>query len=234
MKNILADLPGPALTPSEEDSLARQIQAQLKRPSISPILRTAMDTLVLHTMQEAFKYAKTVSRNKLEDGIIFSICYEALASSAKQFQPGRQRFLSYAKPNIRGYIARHWQSLKVVKNSVTEAIPDIRQSPCVDWGQEACGLTKKDECHKLWEPATEPDFDALHTKERWDRIAPLVEEVLNEQEKMIITLRYTAGMNFEEAGELLGVSRAAVQRTHARALEKIRCALAAKPALLKD
>jgi RNA polymerase sigma factor (sigma-70 family) len=231
--NILDGLPEGTLSPAGEDTLARAIGTQ-RRQVFGGAAEAALNKLVLWTMREAFKYAKAVSRNKLEDGTILSICYEALASSAKQFKPGQQRFLAYAKPNIRGHIARHWQSLKVVKNSVTEAIPAIRQSPCVDWGQEACGFTKKEECPENWEPAMEPDFDALHTKERWDRIAPLVEEVLNEQEKMIITLRYTAGMNFEEAGELLGVSRAAVQRTHARALEKIRCALAAKPALLKD
>jgi DNA-directed RNA polymerase specialized sigma subunit len=38
----------------------------------------------------------------------------------------------------------------------------------------------------------------------------------------VLTLTYVAGLNFQEIGGLLGVTRSAIQRTHWRAVKKLR------------
>ncbi|MBC8010840.1 MAG: sigma-70 family RNA polymerase sigma factor, partial [Burkholderiales bacterium] len=65
----------------------------------------------------------------------------------------------------------------------------------------------------------------------WDQLAPLLDEAvagLGETDRAALILRHFEGRSFAEVGEALGVSESAAQMRTARALEKLRSALARK------
>jgi RNA polymerase sigma factor (sigma-70 family) len=77
----------------------------------------------------------------------------------------------------------------------------------------------------------EPDMESIFTRDRWELVKPIVEQKCSEQEKMVLTLNYVSGLNFQEIGDLLGVTRSAIQRTHWRAVKKLRNELTRKKQL---
>ena len=213
--NLLDSLPDKTLSLPEESRLCK-----------TPEGRT---DLVLHSMREAFFYGKGVSRGKLPDDEIFSLCYTALTNAVKNYNPSKNRrfaksrFFGYAKPYIRGEVYRTWGRSSVVTNGKCISFHDG-----TDEVGEFQGENNKTRMVSNVIPATdfvEPDFDRIDIKERWELIAPLIVRVLSDTEKMIVDLHYRGGFNFQELGKLLEISRSAIQNSHSRALKKIRVAL---------
>lgn len=208
--NLLSNLPEGPDSPERETQLAAKIKLGDE---------TALTQLVMANMREAFMYAKTVCKSAIEDGEIFSLCYEALCSSARCFVPGRIRFFAYCKVNIRGAIFRFWKKSLTVKNAEWENKPDIKRAIHTDGETEIEFMTAEDSSEL--EPHTEPEFEKMHTRERWQQIEPLLAK-LTEHEQMILTLRYKSGYTFEQIGTLLGVARSAIGSAHFKALKKLR------------
>jgi RNA polymerase sigma factor (sigma-70 family) len=189
-----------------------------------------VESLVMHNMREAILYAGRCARGRIEPGDLFSLCYTALGKAAPRFRPGGIRFFAYAKQDIRGEIARYWKSLDVVKNSSeheSETHPQVIRKNFTSGAEEG-----EEEGHELdveaIEPQfSEPEFEAINVRERWSIVAPLLHKYLNERERMVLSLVYESGFNFEQIRNLVvpTVSRSAIQNTHGRALRKIRNAL---------
>lgn len=211
--NILDGLP-------EIDSLtAEQERALSKRRGAS-----AKNSLVLANMREAFLYAKRCSRGKLADDEVLSVCYAALRAAADNFKPNRGPFFSYCKVYLRGFISREWSAKDVVKSSSRhegpEATkPDSRHGPDVFERGEVVESDANDD--PLWQDgAVEPDFESIHLRERWKLIQPEIRS-LPERERMILELTYQSGFSFQKTGEMLSISRQAVQIAIKRAIRRI-------------
>lgn len=222
-KNPLDDFPEDKLTRDQEDALAKS-----KRPEDK-------ETLVLHNMREAVIYARYCCGDGITDGELISVCYDVLTRGAQRFKPGWSRFFAFCKPGVRGYVKRSWRQKDVVKNGETVAIDsrDPRKG-------------ERDVCDdgKIWDDEdqvtpeheiTEPEFDAIRMRERWEHVKGTMDKVCTEQERAVLTLAYTNGYNFAEIARLLGdITRSAVQRTHRVALRKIRWELLEQKRLLND
>jgi RNA polymerase sigma factor (sigma-70 family) len=206
ISNLLAGLPTEPLTEAGEASLTatvRKFKAGAKREA-------ALETLILGNMRDAFFYSRRCAYNKLPDDEVFSICYAALSRAAVRFDPKQGRFFAYCKPYLRGSICRAWRSKDAVRNGGrTESLdhtPDVDDEPLAE------------------ENAIDPEFGRIDINEKWELVKPLLTK-LSEAERRVLELHYNGGMNFQEIGELLGVTRSATQGTHKRALRKVRNSL---------
>lgn len=213
--NILEGLP-------EIDSLtAEQERALSKRRGAA-----AKNSLVLANMREAFLYAKRCSRGKLADDDVLSVCYAALRAAADNFKPSRGPFFSYCKVYLRGFISREWTAKDVVKSSSRhegpEATkPDSRHGPDVFERGEVVESDANDDGE------VDPDFESIHLRERWKLIQPEIRS-LPERERMILELTYQSGFSFQKTGEMLSISRQAVQIAIKRAIRRIQRKLEAR------
>lgn len=175
--------------------------------------------LALCNMREAWVYTRQVCRGKLQDDEIYSLCYAALMKAAKNFEPGRVRFFAYSKVYLRGELSRHWES----KNLVKHAHLHETELPLDTTG----GLSRPDLAQ------VQPDFQTIFANERWALVKPVMDDVLSDHERMILTLIYGSGFSYSAIGGLLDISRSAVGETHNRAIGKVRVALASKGTLFE-
>jgi len=199
--SLLDSLPKERLTQNEEFALAAQIQ---KTPTDQDLL----NTLVLHNMEEGFRYTKGVCRSKIADDELFSLVYQTLYRNAKRFQPGGIRFHAFAKAGLRGAVSRYWRTLNTVRNAtemITLSVP-----------------RDEEEGESNFEPHVDAEFSAIHFRERFEFVKAAMKKKLSPQERMIIDLVYNQSFNFQEIGDLLGITRSAIQSTHAECLKKIR------------
>ena len=225
--DILAGLPGGKLTPEVE----KEMMETLHDPHVKETTREyAKETLILHNLREAVVYSRAVSKGRLEDGELLSLCYKALIRAIGSFKLGFEtRFFGYSKPFIRGEICNEWKRKDAVKNSEgMEELSNAEDSPEVDTGFEQAanhsGIDGSNKSPGQIVPTVEPDFDGIDLKEKWELIKPILGS-LSGQEQTVIQLRYEAGYNFNDIGRMMGVTRSAIQQTHSRALKKVRNAL---------
>lgn len=200
----------------ELGSLTRESEDDLARTGTEE----AYTALALFNMREAWVYTRQVCRGKLQDDEIYSLCYAALMKAAKRFNPVRRtRFFAYSKVYLRGELSRWWESKNLVKHAhlhETELPLDT-----------AGGLSRPDLAQ------VQPDFQTIFANERWALVKPVMDSVLSEHEKMILTLIYGSGFSYSAIGGLLDISRSAVGETHNRAISKVRVALASKGTLFE-
>lgn len=176
----------------------------------------AKTELVMRSLMEAIFYGRKVSKGTMTDEELLSLSFVALTQAAKNFKPGKQRFFTYGKVYCRSQIFKAMRGLDLVKNAYLHETP---VEDCVD--------------DKAEEGTHEPEFDLIHLKEIWKEIEPIMDECFSEQERAVLTMRYSSGYCFREIGRLLGVSGSAADGAHARALKKLRRALAGKRALFE-
>lgn len=220
---LLNDLPAAhLLTAAQEASLCKRDKTKL----------------VLHTMREAFVYARRCCRGGLPDDDIYSLCYMALTSAARRYKPAKGRFFAYAKIFVRGQVSRAWKRLDVVKhssmNESSELISETKHV-LVDGSFLGAAHTQEeaeiDVPNRPGERATDPEFDLIDIHERIAIIEPILRAKLTPREQQIIELRYKSGFNFTKIGEMFGVSRQAAEMVHGKALQKVRKELARKSQL---
>lgn len=187
------------------------------------------EVLVLHSMREAFFYARQCCRGKLPDDEVYSSIYESLCHAARNFKPGGIRFFGYAKPYIRGGLSKVWRSKDVVRNKKGEfqgEIPLFLEAGgevTYDGAEDSDGLTGIQLRGKITDctPTCDPDIESVQLREEYALLQPLFKQ-LTDKEQSVIALRYRSGLTFEKIGSLLGTSPADSQVTHARALKKLR------------
>jgi RNA polymerase sigma factor (sigma-70 family) len=78
----------------------------------------------------------------------------------------------------------------------------------------------------------DPDFDSIETREQMKLVAEAMKDRLTDQERMVIDLVYRDGFSFQDIGNMLDITRAAVLSAHSKALKKIRIDLARQKRLL--
>jgi RNA polymerase sigma factor (sigma-70 family) len=189
----------------------------------------AANELVMRNMREAMLYTRRVSQN-IEQGQLMSLCYEALLRNAKRFDPTRQRFFAFAKPGLRGALYRHYhkETGPTLIGKSTELPSRNGKSPAHYSYDGVTGAGER--AMAEYEPVcenqiVEPDMESIFTRDQWELVRPVVKQKCSEQEQMVLTMTYLSGLNFQEVGDLLGVTRSAIQRTHWRAIKKLRMEL---------
>ena len=187
----------------------------------------ALNELVLHHMREGWVYTRQVCRGKLPDDEIYSLCYVALRKSAKNFTPGRARFFAYSKPYLRGELSREWASKDTVKHA---SLHETELPQAIAPGHIPGRAEGFSRAEIAW---VEPDFQSITAHERWALVKPVIDKVLSDHEKMVLTLNYGSGFSFTTIAELLNISRSAVGETHARAIGKVRSELSQRNALFE-
>lgn len=213
MSALLENLPEIGSLPSSKEARL----AKSKR-------ETDWNTLVLHNMREAFIYAKKCCDSELSDDEIFSFCYEALQHARKNFKPNMIRFFAYAKPYIRGLISRSRREKDVIR------FPRNGRQPH-PFSELENVRAESEETEEM--ESVEPEFRLMALHEGLDLINPIIVRKLNAQEKMILELHYQSGFNFQKIGDLLGITRSAIQHAHSLALKKIRVELFRQKRLLE-
>lgn len=229
--SCLNNLPDEKLSLETEKQLARKIR---KKDS------SAVDTLVLHNLKEATIYAKHYCPpNLFSDGELMSLCYDVLLKSAPRFRTCYGlRFLAFTKNRLRGAVKRHMGTLDVVKHA-SERRTDFSLSAFVPFtggtepydpnratGDSGYLMDAESLVTCTQGGTTDFDFDNIHYKECWKKVQAGMETLLSPRQRMTIRLVYECGFNMQEIGRLLGISRSAVQATHASALEILRGAFA--------
>lgn len=226
--NILEGIPTEKLTREAEDNLARDGSA------------SALEQLVLHNLREGYVYLKGCCSRELSDGEVLSAAYTGLVAAAKIFEPDRIRYFSYAKPFVRGAASKARKA-----NDIVPYWGEVRTLP----GEEGDPHEYAEEGH--WcaysglypgridadpdiprptsknspPPSQEPAFNQIFIREEWARIEPTVQAVLNDREKMVLSLCFHGGLSPKEIADLLKCTRSNVSRIRQLALLKVRNAL---------
>ena len=208
----------------------RDKEAELSR-KIQKGDEDALNELVLRNMREAILYTRCVSRN-VEPGQLMSICYDALRRNAKRFDPARQRFFAFAKAGLRGALYRNYNKEIAPSRVKHEELLPLTEKKIArkDSSEVVTDMPDYEPVRK--DQIVEPDMEGVFTRDRWELVKPVVEQSCSAQEKMVLNLTYVSGLNFQEIGGLLGVTRSAIQRTHWRAVKKLRSVLSRRKQLL--
>lgn len=174
-------------------------------------------SLIEYTLREAFYYGKGCYQGKsLKDGIVLSAAYDALTSAAKRFDPNwGLRFFAYAKADLRGALCKAHRADDTV-NEVRVLWRDDKE----DEEEENNYVPTRAGQLPPWSEA--PDYQAIFVKEEWAQIKPVLEQVLDARERMIIELNFIGGLNLREIADLVGVTRSDIHHGKAEALKKVR------------
>jgi RNA polymerase sigma factor (sigma-70 family) len=153
------------------------------------------------------------------------------------------RFLAFSKMGIRGAISRYWKTFDVVKNASLHEVEDFPEEPADNLGRTKRRLfLAEEEVLRDYTPhvnpvvednsLVDPDFDSIETREQMKLVAEAMKDRLTDQERMVIDLVYRDGFSFQDIGNMLDITRAAVLSAHSKALKKIRIDLARQKRLL--
>lgn len=215
------------------EKLSREAEADLSA-QIKQGSESALTALVIANMREALLYTGRVCEGNLDEGERVSLCYQEMCMSARRFLPGRLRFFAFAKAGLRGRMKTYWKSLKVVRNADPAVSLDVLEQT-----NNRLPVPPAEEDDSEYSPreaitgeVAMPNLDGLFAKDQWQVIRKKLSGVLSDHQWMVLNLVYISGLNFPEAGKLLGVTRSAVHAAHRNAIQKLRDALKANPRLL--
>jgi len=217
-----------ALNSLPEEKLTRDQETDLSwRIRNGPNKLAAVDTLVLRNLKEATIYAKHYCpRDLFSDGEIMSLCYDVLRKSAPRFKPSFGiRFLAFSKHRLRGAVKRHCCTLDVVKHASVKRNDSFGGPtflPFTGGTDQRCPVNPEETVTCVQGGTTDFDFSGVDVRELWIPLKSVIREKLNPRQRMILRLVYDLGFNMQEIGDMLAVSRSAVQMTHSSALEILR------------
>lgn len=220
---VVAGLPHVKLDRAEETTLARRIRK-------GPGKQAAIDRLVLWNLREATIYTMHyVPHGRFAEGEIMSLCYDVLVKSAPRFLPCFGiRFVAFAKNRLRGAIKRHMTTLDTVKHASVKRTDSIGGPTFLPFtgGMDVVNHKMHGLESNEYETCTQggvEDFDFVGVGLR--ECGPSLKSALgklNPRQRMILRLVYDLGFNMQEIGDMLAVSRSAVQMTHSSALTTLR------------
>ena len=235
----LNTLPDRNLTKEQEAILSRRIRK-------GPRKQEAIDKLVVNNLKEASIYAKHYCPKDLfSDGEIMSLCYDVLTKSAPRFRPSFGiRFVAFCKHRLRGAVKRHCCTLDVVKHASVKRTDNFGGPVFVPFvggceipNRERSTIREDSTGADVYETSTQGgtvdfDFSGVDIRELWIPLMRVVRGKLNPRQRMVLRLVYDLGFNMQEIGDMLVVSRSAVQMTHSSALRILRHELGGNRELL--
>jgi RNA polymerase sigma factor (sigma-70 family) len=155
--------------------------------------------------------------------------------SAPRFRPSFGiRFVAFCKQRLRGAVKRHCCTLDTVKHGSVKRT-DNEGGPAFVPFVGGCEIPNRDRATvredstgaDVVETSTQGgtvdfDFTGVDIHELWVPLMRVMQEKLNPRQRMVMRLIYDLGFNMQEIGDMLGVSRSAVQMTLAAALRILR------------
>jgi RNA polymerase sigma factor (sigma-70 family) len=194
----------------------------------------SLHKIVLGFMREGFCYSKTCARGGLDDDEIFSLTFKALSAAARKFDPKKGRFFIFAKIYLRWEMKHARQEKSLVRHGETPDIhlpevEDVRAGSGDGRDQSNSGTdwdtNPEENDNKLTELPADAvvmfDYDKIEFDERMDMLIPHIKE-LNENERMVLNLRYSTGWDFARIGKKIDRSRERVRQIALEAIEKLR------------
>ena len=197
------------LTPQEEAhylALAAQGDLEARNVLIERNLR-----LVSHIMKKY--YAQDSDQEDL-----ISIGTIGLIKGITTFDPSKgARLATYAARCVENEILMYFRSQK-------KSSQDVSLSDYIETGNDGAALALMDVVAE-----DEDLFERISNRQALQKVCKAVDEVLTEQERQVIILRYGLGgvapCRQREVAQRTGISRSYVSRIEKRALEKLRAAL---------
>jgi RNA polymerase sigma factor (sigma-70 family) len=180
-------------------------------------------------MREGFCYSKTCARGKLPDDEIFSLTYKALNAAAKRFDSAKGRFFIFAKIYLRWEIKHAWAEKSLVRNSQEQDAVLPEQ----DLGRETLHEERSSHVATDWltptnaldeipaEASADFDFEKVEFNEQMNMLRPHILN-LNENERMVIDMRFRTGWDFAKIGREIGRSRERVRQIALEAIRKLK------------
>ena len=167
--------------------------------------------LVAHIMKKY--YAQTSDQEDL-----ISIGTIGLIKGITTFDPSKgARLATYAARCVENEILMHFRSQK-------KSSQDVSLSDYIETGTDGAALSLMDVVSQ-----DEDLLDQVTNRELIRQMERAVEQVLTEQERLVITMRYGLGgqspKRQREVAQVTGISRSYVSRIEKRALEKLKEAL---------
>lgn len=204
----------------------------------------APEALVMSCIKEAVLYTRKCSYGKIPDDALLSLCYDTMLKSARIFRPGGIRFFAYCKARLRGAVKDYWTGLETVRNAETVSLdtpiagrgfkklhdrhihsrtrdyhPD-KPNPNAQLEDEAPPTVAE-----LIGGTAEPEFEKMFLSDTWGLVSEAARKVCTDEERTVLYLVYKLQFSFEEAGELLDISRQYASVTAKKAIAKIRRAI---------
>jgi len=174
--------------------------------------------LIEGNLHEAIVYLKKMSRGRFAEGELVSFAYDGMKQAAKNFDPERNRFFTWAKPHIRGkmFAAMREQTRYAALTSGTLSSPETHEE------NPETGVV---EDMPRWtnEPSVDFDHEEMHYRTHFlSEIKGVMEHVLKHQEQIVVTERIWGDLRYREIGEKHGFSTSRAQAIFERSMHLIR------------
>ena len=200
--------PKPLTKEEEEHYLALAAQGDLEARNV---LIERNLRLVAHIMKKY--YAQTSDQEDL-----ISIGTIGLIKGIESFDPSKGvRLGTYAARCVENEVLMHFRSQK-------KSSQDVSLSDYIETGNDGAALALMDVVAQ-----DEDLMERISNREDIRKLIRAVDQVLTEQEKQVILLRYGLGGNSpqrqREVAQVTGISRSYVSRIEKKALQKLRQAL---------
>lgn len=160
------------------------------------------DELVERTMRYAVNLGHQIARGRLSEGDLISVVYVALTAAARNYDPARQRFSTFAKAHIRFAVFKEIISRRSAIPEDPEIILDFDGKP----------IPKELEY-------VSPDVDGIDCRDRWALLEGAIAKLsLHDQEILSLSREGHSGA---EIGRRVNLSRSAIQRRLTRILKSL-------------
>ena len=186
--------------------------------------------LIEANLRESVIYLKTIARGRFCDGELISFAYDGLRQAAKNFDPDRNRFFTWAKPHIRGKMFAEMRSQTRYSDMMGSEISGgevVVEDP--ETGQ------REDMPRWSNEPSVDFDHEGLGYRTHfYSEIKGVMERVLKPQEQRVVMQRIWHGLRYREIGEKFGFSTSRAQAIFERAMQLVRRELMRRNRLYED
>lgn len=166
-------------------------------------------------LRESLYYLKKIAKGRFDDGELLSFAYDGLMQAAKNFDPERCRFFTWAKAHVRGKLFAAMRDQTKRSDREWAATPPTHvEDPYT--GEQV-------EHHWVHEPSVDFDHEQLNAKIHFSsEIKRIMERVLKPQELRVVSMRIWRDLRFREIGEELGFSTSRAQAVYERAIRLVR------------
>ena len=202
-------------------SFPRPLSAQEEKKYVEQMLAgdlEARNMLVEHNLRLVAHIAKKYYTQSDEQDDLISIGTIGLIKGISTFDAGKgARLATYAARCVENEILMYFRSMK-------KTAGDVSLSECIETGKDGNALSLMDVLC-----SDEDLFEDLSARQTYKKLYEVMDEVLSERERMVITLRYGLGdrtpLTQREIAAKCGISRSYVSRIEKKALAALQQAL---------
>ena len=204
------DILPPPLTPEQENDVLECLGTEREKE--------AKALLIEHNLRLVVYIAKKFDNTGVGVEDLISIGTIGLIKAINTFNPVKKiKLATYASRCIENEILMYFRSMK-------KTAGDVSLSDCIETGKDGNALSLMDVLC-----SDEDLFEDLSTRQTYKKLYEVMDEVLSERERMVVTLRYGLGdrtpLTQREIAAKCGISRSYVSRIEKKALAALQKAL---------